>query len=314
MTNDIELGPGSMIQIEQTKKMNVILDASQYDMFLLCHKRFDYRYNMNKTLPIKAVPLDKGLLVHIACETYYEALRTGAKYDWAVNTALMKCKAAGAKSDLDNDILNVVYSTMEHYFDHWRVADQQFEIVAVENPFLYLLFENDEIRIYMAGKIDLIVSDNKYTNLPYDHKSFERTSPINEMSNQFKNYCNAINSNTLIVNRIGFQKTLPAEQKFLRVPVQYDHLKIADWKENVVLNVMEYIECRITDKWPMNETSCDKYHRQCEYYELCNSSGQEAKDFKLGINYVDAERWDVSSALKKSSEVVDSIKDINNQG
>lgn len=296
------------ITIEQTKKMNVILDASQYDLFLLCHQRYNYRYNLNRILPIKAKPLDKGLLVHIACETYYGSLQSGAKYDFAVDSALMKCKAAGAKSDLNNDELNIVYTTMEQYFDHWRVVDQSFEIVAVENPFLYLLHEDDQIRIYMAGKIDLIVSDNRYTNLPYDHKSFERTSPINEMSNQFKNYCNALQSNTLVVNRIGFQKTLPAEQKFLRVPVQYDPLKIADWKENVILNVMEYVECRLTNRWPMNETSCDKYHRQCEYYEICNSSGIAAKNHKLLNNYIDTEPWDVSSALKKSSEMADSVK------
>lgn len=299
------------ITIDKTTKVNVVVDASQYDLFQLCHQRFNYRYNLNRALPIKAKPLDKGLLVHIACETYYEALRTGAKYDWAVNSALMKMKAAGAKSDLNNDELNIVYITMEQYFDHWRVADQSFEIIDVEKAFIYLLYEDNNFRFYMAGKIDLIISDNKYTNLPYDHKSFERSSPVNEMSNQFKNYCNALKSNMLIVNKIGFQKTLPPEQKFLRIPVQYDHLKIQDWKDNVVLVLMEYVECVATNKWPMNETSCDKFHRQCEYYEICNSSGKAAKEFKLANNYVEAEKWDVSSSLKKTSEIVAAVKDEN---
>lgn len=290
--------------VDKTKKMNVILDASQYDMFQLCHKRFDYRYNMNKALPNKAKPLDKGTLVHLACEIYYGSLKSGANYQFAVDSALMACKAAGVKTDLTNDELNVVYDTMESYFDHWRVVDQSFEIVEVENAFLYLLYEDDNIRIYMSGKIDLIVNDNKYTNLPYDHKSFERMAPINEMSNQFKNYCNAIKSSVLVVNRIGFQKTLSPEQKFLRVPVSYDHIKLSEWRDNVILVVMEYVECRVTNKWPMNETSCDKYHRQCEYYELCNTSGQQSRDFKIGMNYIDAEKWDVTASLKKTSEMI----------
>jgi hypothetical protein len=81
---------------------------------------------------------------------------------------------------------------------------------------MYLLYEDDDIRIYMTGKIDLRVNTKGYTNLPYDHKTFSRSSPVNQMSNQFKNYCTA-KSNYLIVNRIGLQKTLKPHDKFLEL-------------------------------------------------------------------------------------------------
>lgn len=293
---------------QKDKKINIVLDTSQYDMFRLCEQRYNYRYNLHKTLSVKAKALDRGTLVHIACETYFESLKSGAKYEYAVNSALMKVKEAGAiTSDLDVDEISRIVDVMEEYFDFWRTADQNIKIVAVEQPFLYLLHEDENIKIHMAGKIDLIYSDNKYKNMPLDHKSFDRSYEVGRMSNQFKNYCIATNSNYLVVDKIGFQKTLKPHEKYLRVPLSYDHIILEAWKQNVVRVMYHYVECAADGVWPLNETSCDKFNRKCEYYEVCDSSGQQAKDFKLRNNYIEVV-WDVSSVLKKSSESLEEMK------
>lgn len=292
-------------------KVNIVMDASQFDLFRLCECRFNYRYNLHKVTPTKAKPLDRGGIIHLGNEIYYEALKNGAKYDFAVNSALLKMKAAGVESDLENNELNHIIDTMEEYYDYWRAADQSFEIVAVESPFMYDLFEDDHVRIIMAGKIDLLINDNQYQNLPYDHKSFSRSGEVNRLSNQFQNYCIATNSNYLVVNRIGLQKTLKPHDKFLRVPLSYDHLILEEWKANTVKVLMYYLDCVVNNSWPMNLTSCDKYNRRCEYYDVCDSSGIEAKLFKLGANYVD-EVWDVTKVLQKASEQFNIEKDETN--
>lgn len=286
-------------------KVNIVMDMSQYDMFLLCPQRFKNRYKLNLSAPHKNAALDRGTLIHIACEVYYESLKSGAKYDFAVNSALMKMKEAFVtESSLNNDEADHLVDTMESYFDHWRVADQNFEILDVESPFLFLLHEDDEVKIYLAGKIDLVTRDNRYDKLIYDHKSFSRSGPVNEMSNQFKNYCIATDTTTIVINRIGLQKSLKPHEKFLRIPVQYDHLIFESWKKNIVSNMMHYLTCEAENYWPTNETSCDKYNRVCEYYEVCKSSGEEAKIFKLQTNFIQTPPWDVSAALKKSSELI----------
>jgi hypothetical protein len=98
------------------------------------------------------------------------------------------------------------------------------------------------------------------------------------------------------------QKSLKPHEKFLRVPLTYDHLIFESWKKNVIYNVMYYLQCEADGYWPTNETSCDKFNRQCEYYEVCKSSGDEAKAFKLANNFIQIEPWDVSKVLRKSSE------------
>jgi hypothetical protein len=285
-------------------KINIVMDTSQYDMFRLCEQRFQYRYKFN-LVPIgeQNENLDRGNLIHICTESYYESLKSGAKYDYAVAGALLKMReAATIQSDLPLEYVDSLLVTMEEYFDHWRVADQGFEIIEVEKPFIYLLHENDLAKIYMAGKIDLIISDNRYTNVPYDHKSFKRSGPVYGMSNQFKNYCVAANSDILFVNRIGVQKTLKPHEKFLRVPLTYDHLKLQQWKDNTIKVIMNYLHCEAENSWPLNETSCEKFNRKCEYYEVCDSSGQDAKDFKLATQFKVVTPWDVSKVLRKSSE------------
>jgi len=249
--------------------------------------------------------LDRGTIVHIGCEVYYQALKNGMRYDEAVTAALSKIREAGVTaSELEPEMIERTLDVMEEYFDYWRVADQSFQIVDVEQPFIYLLYEDDEVRIHLAGKIDLIISDNKYTNLPYDHKSYDRKSEVHRMTDQFKNYCYAIKSDYLIVNRIGFQKTLAPHEKFERIPLSYDPLVFEQWKINVIKNIFYYLTCVAENSWPMNETSCDKYNRKCEYFEPCDASGVEAKMYKLKANYIEIEPWDVSKVLRKATEVL----------
>jgi hypothetical protein len=289
-------------------KLNIVMDISQYDTFRMCERKYYYRYIRNIHPLIPAKPLDRGTLVHLACETYYELIKINTPYVDAVQKALSAVRMAGLDTDLDVDEILRVIDVMEEYFDHWRVVDQRFQINDVEKSILYLLHEAETWKFYLSGKIDLIITDNQYTNLPLDHKSYDRQYNTTRMSNQFKNYVNALNSNFLVVNKIGFQKTVPAHEKFIRVPLSFDPVYLEQWKQNVIKVIDHYVECLADDYWPLNETSCDKFNRKCEYFEVCDSSGQEAAEFKLVQFFKKGEPWDVTKGLKKTSEQVEDRK------
>ena len=288
-------------------KVNIVMDMSQYDLFLLCHERYNNRYNLNLTAPTKASQLDRGTIIHVGSEVYYDALRHGIAYQDAVNAALSKIRQAGViATDLEPEYINRIIDVMEEYFDYWRVEDQNFQIVAIEQPFLIKIHEDDEVTIHLAGKIDLLTSDDRYTNKPMDHKSHDRESEVHRMPNQFKCYAYATQSNFLTVNRIGMQKTLKAHEKFKRITLSYDPIYLEQWRQNVVKVILnQYLVCVAEDYWPTNETSCDKYFRRCEYFNVCDSSGQPAKLYKREADFITVEPWDVSKALRKASEVVD---------
>ena len=291
------------------KKANIILDASQIDMFCLCPQRFFYRYVLNKGTPVKASQLDRGTLVHAGLEVYYKLLQSGENHRDSLPEAIKHIQKLSVESDsqLEPHEVGRIIDVISENTAHWEVEDIGFKIKAVEEPFLYLLFEDDEIRIYISGKIDLLVDwytrNSQFENLPIDHKSYDRTYETRRLSNQFLNYSFATNSNYLLVNKIGFQKTLSVEEKHKRVMLSYDPLIKEEWKLNIIKIARQYINCIAEDSWPMNFTSCDKFNRKCEYFEICDSSGKEAKLYKLSANYVDIEPWDVSKALKKDENI-----------
>ena len=296
-------------------KANIILDASKVDLFETCPARYNFRHNKNKGLPIiyKNKALDKGGLAHSGLEVYYNLLKEGKHYDDRMSACLMKIREISAdpmKSNSEPEEINILLRAIEESCDYWRSEDENtWEILEVEQPFAYTLFEDDSIRIIISGKIDLLVnqrgigSQSSYTRLPIDTKTFSRDSVTLRKSNQFINYCAAVGSNYLIVNRIGLQdpdvkKPIPASEKFKRLPLSYDPIYIQDWKDNLIkMLLQEYLTCVAEGYWPEKVTSCNKFNRLCEYYSICDSSGEEAKNFKLENNYVEVEEWDVTRQL-----------------
>lgn len=292
-------------------KLNIILDASKIDLFETCPQRYNFRYNHNKVQGAnKTEALDKGSLVHEGFGVYFTELSKETKYDDRMQLSLNKIREISSnpdQSNLDPDDVEVLLKAFEESCDFWRSEDENcLTILAVEQPFANLLYEDDIVRLILSGKIDLLTNfrglgrNASYQNLPFDHKTFSRDSPIHRKSNQFINYCNAVESNYLIVNRVGLQKSLKAEEKYKRIPLSYDPIYIQDWKDNLTKMLLnEFMTCAAENYWPEKPTSCNKFNRLCEYYSICDSSGHEAKNIKLEQNYVYSEVWDVTAGLNQ---------------
>lgn len=286
-------------------KTNIVFSASSFNLWEWCECKYNYAHLLRKTLPPdqKPLPLDRGTLGHIGMEVYFNALGKGIHFNDRIHSSLLKIKQVAsdpAQSNLDiKEELPVLLSAFEQSCELFRFEDEHFEILAVETPFDYILFEDDYIRIIISGKVDLLVNkpsiggEVAYTNLPYDHKFVARDFPVDRTDNQFINYAAVTGSNYLIVNKVGMQKTLKPEEKFKRIPLSFDPLFIQQWKDNVIRVVIdEYLPARLRNYYPMRFTNCRKFGRLCEFHPVCNSSGEDAKRFKLDSMYVDREKWD----------------------
>lgn len=293
------------IKSSQTEPINITLDATMLDMFQVCAARFNYRFNLLKEQLEKPQALDKGGLVHAGLEAYYKTLADRETYP-SFSSRFERCiedmKIYALDSDLDREEVSYAIDTTADNIRYWKNTDETLTIEAVEQSFAYELYSDSTIRLIMIGKIDLIASDLKYSYLPYDHKTFTRDFPLKRKVNQFLNYSMATGSNIIMVNRVGFQKSLPNEKKFKRIPLSYDPLILEQWKQNVIKWAYLYLECAVTNSWPLNDTSCDKFNRLCEYYDVCDSSGEESKVYKLNTLFRTGEPWDVSKALSRKGK------------
>lgn len=278
-------------------KINIVLDATLLDAYCHCPCYFDYRHNKNKTTDILAKPLDQGSVMHHGLEAYYLGIKNQLKFESCLDNALKSIRVALTDSDLTPPQGDRCLAVMEEYAIRWRIEDRGWVISAVEQPFSFVLYEDEIIRIIMIGKIDLLWSNHKYTDLPMDHKTYERDFELSRISNQFTCYATATDSNYLVVNRVGFQTSIKPEIKHKRVPLSYDPTFKEQWKRNVIKWAYRYYDSCTDNDWPMNSTSCFKYNRMCVYKDICETSGEENKIYKLNTNFKTSEPWDVSKAL-----------------
>lgn len=297
--------------IQSDGKANIILDMSSWDLFETCQFRYHVRHNLNRSVPIseKAPALDSGGLAHEGLETYFKGLQLAAHYNDRMHAAIMRMRVVSSdpeQCNLDEKESQVVMNAVEQSCEYWRFEDEQMEILEVERSFLRLIYEDELVRIFVSGKIDLLVNIKgigraaSYFGLPIDHKTYSRDFEVPRLSNQFQNYCDSVGSNYLVVNRIGLQKTLKPEEKFKRVPLSYDQFILEDWRNNLIEGILnDYMSCVGRDKWRMNFTSCFKFNRKCECYEICETSGVENKLIKLEQRLTVVSPWDVTAKLKK---------------
>jgi hypothetical protein len=118
------------------------------------------------------------------------------------------------------------------------------------------------------------------------------------LSNQFIGYCYALETDRIIVNKIGFQKSLPPKDRFQRYILNIDKARIAEWRENTLYWIQQYLSWRDDDYWPMNLTSCDKYSG-CIFKRICETD-PESRDWKIQKDFTTVPRWDVAKSLERS--------------
>lgn len=296
---------------QENNKANIVLDMSMFDLFSLCPCRYNIRHNLLKGPPIqqKSKSLDMGSLAHEGLEVYFKLLRDGINFKDRMQALTLKINTLAADPDVSNsepeDVTHLI-NAVSRSCEIWRHEDEYFEILEVEQAFAYCLYEDEFVRIIITGKIDLLVNKRgmgnnaSYEGLPLDHKTYQRDFEVPRLSNQFMNYCSAVGSNFIFVNRIPLHKN-PDDELFKRIPLSYDAAMFESWRKNVTSIILnDYLTCIETGYWPQRFTSCFAWNRKCEAYEICEASGEEAKRIKLEDNFVTISPWDVTAKLVKN--------------
>ena len=76
------------------EKLQVVLDATMFDLLQLCPCRFNYRFNLNRVSETKAKPLDRGTLVHVGMENYFLGLKDKLPFKTCIDRMIVSTRAA----------------------------------------------------------------------------------------------------------------------------------------------------------------------------------------------------------------------------
>jgi hypothetical protein len=136
------------------------------------------------------------------------------------------------------------------------------------------------------------------------------------MSNQFIGYCFILQCNHIIIDKIGFQKTLKPSERFQRFILHIDQGRIDEWVNNSVKTLLLHLATTVENDDEakmyfdvtrairpamMNLTSCDKYSG-CIYGKICESN-PEGRQWIKERDFIVRERWDVGSILEAPKNV-----------
>lgn len=283
------------------KRKNIIIDGTVTNLIQNCPYKLFLAQEMNLRPNVNATPLEEGDLLHKMLEDYYKSVNdnpmlvlTSSEYEATVQ----KSVEVGEEHGLTQELLPAEQDEVMHQFrevtKHYR--NDGWKIIEVERPFIKELYQDEDLRILYTGKIDLIVEDPQIGICVVDHKKTKRNERPSTLSNQFTGYSWATEIQYVIVNKVGFQKTLTPEERFKRHVLFYTEDMWNQWVTDTIWWGKMYAYHIEEGVWPRNLTSCDKYGG-CIYQRICEAGTEEGRAAIINTEFKVGEHWDPTKVL-----------------
>ena len=182
-----------------------------------------------------------------------------------------------------------VLDTCQQYVDFWK--NDHWVPLEIEIVKGVVLYEDEEIRVMWKAKLDGVFDTNQAI-LPMDHKTMKQNRKTNSMNNQFMGQCLIMKSRNVIINKIGFQKTLAPAEKFIRSPISYTAERLLEWQSETLpfyaKLLLMYAE---TGHFPPNFTSCEGKYGDCNFYEHVCSDNPSMREENLKLHFMVGPEW-----------------------
>jgi len=273
-------------------KTTIIITSSTLNDAESCMQKYDYAVN-KRLRPIETPDyLDKGTLFHLLLEIYYKGRQSEES---KVDEAIIAARMAAADMHINLEEVDEIIARFKDYILHYQ-GDGWVEILAVEEKFSVVLFEDDSTRIVYEGKIDLAVKDIHGKTIVVDHKTGSRNKkPF--LANQSLGYYHVLQPDLVVINKIGFQKDEDLRFRRFALPIVPEVAN--EWKNDAIFYALSILRCDKVQYYPRNRTSCDKYSG-CVFRALCDFPS-EMREYRIATMF----REDDSYHLFSSSEEVE---------
>lgn len=290
-------------------KKNVVLDATVMSSLMACERLTEFRY-VNNLVPIngKSNSLEIGSLMHKMLEVYYKTLRDGFKKELAIANGLTAGEDYVRTGDDGNGLINTQPDNIKHKngalnLIGWKYVMETFEqycefykgdswtALDVEKVLGKVIYEDDEIRLLWKAKLDLRVDTNQGI-MPVDHKTLRQKRDTLNLNNQFMGQCILNESRTMIINKIGFQLTLPAEEKFTRHVMSYSANRLVEWLSIAAYYAKYLVSLQESGYFPPRFSHCDKYFGGCSMKDVCMAD-TNMREETLRMKFMVGEPWEI---------------------
>jgi len=278
-----------------TEKRVLVIDSTILNAIQKCPYYTFLSFHKNLRAETTAEPLERGDLTHHILEHYYKSIKDGGKINEARDFAAEKGREKYPSLHMDASASEWIIQSFFQYVERWR--NDGIKVIDVEKAFMIKVYEDDELIVYYAGKIDLVAEFPLIGITTVDHKSRTRKNDETELNNQFIGYSIATDCNIVYVNEFGLQTSKAPEEKFRRMPLSYTDGMKAHWLNNILKYWVRQLDYHLQENvWPeiWNPWHC----KNCVFSPVCKSSTEDERMRKLGQNYVIGPPWDVTQVLE----------------
>ncbi len=260
-------------------QQTVLISASQLDNIQLC-TRLHYFKDILYLAPMegKSEGLEKGDLFHYLLDLHYKSL-IASNSTSLIDVGLVEELGLNKATELsleDEEAKGIIFLYKE-YRDFYPFEESVWEPEESEVPFAVVVFEDEDLKIILQGKIDLLAK-NKKINLPLviDHKYSSKNYPVSSRDTQNLSYCLATGRRDFIINQAGDQKSYSPDKRFLRPSFCYSEDKVNEFRDDVIYWTLEIIKNHFRsangDHIPANRKACKFFNKPCTYWDLCETS------------------------------------------
>lgn len=279
-----------------TPKRNVVLDSQVLSTLMSCPRLCDLRFNRNFTSTTgKSKSLNMGSVVHSFLEGYYGSIINGvsrAQAEGFGHTKALEYAGSDECRGLEPADLDWALDTCHQYCDFYK--NDFWVPLEVETVKSKLIYEDDEIRIIWKAKLDSIFDTNQGI-FPVDHKTMSQRRDLLSLNNQFMGQCILMDTRLMFINKIGFQKTLKAAEKFVRATVSYTADRLLEWQDTILPYYAKfYTMYADSEYYPPNFTHCENKYGFCQFKEVCESD-RGMREEVIGANFIVGKKWDISN-------------------
>lgn len=264
---------------------NLVLSTEKINDIQTCPKLYNYKHNLRKTPNTKFAPLETGELMHYSLASYYEGLKDPSKTLSLESIISLTRNYAAEKLSIISEEVEQVIKDFRLYYNHYAHSET-WQIDAVEEPFAKILWESNDLRVVVTGKIDLRVTtmNGKGPRALIDHKYEARFDQKPDRDNQPLCYAWAYGINDWMFNRIGKQKSTDPKDRLQRPYICYSQHQIDGWVESAIETALDIYRCYEREVFPARMIGCNYHKRRCDFYDVCNTSADN-QEYKLNTMF-----------------------------
>lgn len=185
-----------------------------------------------------------------------------------------------------------VLDTIEQYYNFWR--NDSWVPLEVEVVKSKILYEDDDLRVLWKAKLDWVVDTDKGI-VAVDHKSMKQNRNQTKLNNQFIGQNLIMGTRTMYLNKVGFQKTLPPEKKFMRQGMSYEADALLEWQSQTLpfyaRMLLAYVEMGY---FPPNYSNCQSKFGDCAFIGACEGN-RDMREKWLKDNFLIGPAWNPSN-------------------